>query len=878
MSKYLHHLGYNFWLALLIFYGSGLFLFAVAIAEDAAVEPAADSANNASMASSEVPQEKDYTPAQVRQFVQQVRPLLASRCFACHGAEKAEGGLRLDTRDAALAGGDNGPSVVPGSVEKSLLLTAINHANVDLKMPPKEKLSVKEITLLEQWIRDGAAWPAEEVVRENGNPMPQGDPQNTAQATSPGEAVATAGSALENPQNPVTVRFLGERLDLWSLKPVLPQPVPRHVNPWIVNDIDQWTFTRLVEQKIPPPPRADARTLIRRLYLDLTGLPPTPEQLRGWMEKFEQADQSAKQDSVATRQVCEALVDDLLSSPRYGEHFARMWLDVVRYSDSNGFDWDEFRPQAWRYRDYVIRSFNADKPYDQFIREQLAGDELLAGPPQSPAEQDFLLATGYLRLGPFDNAAPLFNEQDRSRAELLADLTETTGSAFLGLTLSCCRCHDHKYDPLLHADHYRLRSFFAAVKFADDLPLDLAAEQDAQNQHNAALDERLQPLRDELTKHEKAPEGETDSAKATREAALAATREKIAAIDSERLQPTLGLLMTDQPAEVPTLHVLANGDHISPQAAVQPGFISVLDPQPASISTPAHGRTTGRRLALANWIASPTNPLTARVMVNRVWLQMLGQPLVATPNDFGLAGSRPVDQELLDYLADRFIKENWSVKQLVRHIATSATYCQTSTYGEAAYPLRNPRRLTAEQLRDALLQTSGLLTDKTGGAPVWPDLPTEVLEANPAFLDDNAEKTKGWYPSPAAEQGARSVFLIQKRTVRVPLMEVLDLPDNSVSCARRNVSTVPTQAFSLLNSPLAVEAARAFARRVAEETTNSEPGRPDTIRQIQTAFSLALQREADAAELAICEKLLAERSLEELCRVILNLNEFAYVE
>jgi hypothetical protein len=277
-------------------------------------------------------------------------------------------------------------------------------------------------------------------------------------------------------------------------------------------------------------------------------------------------------------------------------------------------------------------------------------------------------------------------------------------------------------------------------------------------------------------------------------------------------------------------------------------------------------------LTLANWIASPDNPLTARVFVNRVWHSLMGRALVATPNDFGLAGARPEDAALLDWLASEFVREGWSVKQLVRRIATSATYRQAPTFTGEQFPLRSPRRLSAEQLRDSLLAVSGLLTSKADGPPVWPDLPPEVLDSNPAFLDDNPEKTKGWYPSPKSDQYCRSLFLVQKRNTRVPLLESFDLPDNSTPCARREVSTVAPQALTLLNSPLATEAARAFATRVQREA-GAEPQR-----QVQRAFELALQRRPDESESAACQRLLSERSLAELCRALVNLNEFVYVD
>ncbi len=736
-----------------------------------------------------------------------------------------------------------------------------------------------------------------------------------------GAPAGVVGNAWEDPRNPVVRIFGGQRLDLWSLRPVTLHGVPSVDSLAAApttrrSPLDAWLQSGLSRLRVP---EADPRTLIRRLSLDLTGLPPSVEDVESFERECIQESRSA---GGAASQAYERRVDRLLASPRYGEHQARQWLDVIRYSDSNGFDWDEFRPRAWRFRDYVIRAFNADKPFDRFILEQLAGDELLEGLPRTVSEQDALIATGYLRLGPHDNAAGLFNEQDRSRAELMADLTETTGSAFLGLTMSCCRCHDHKFDPLLQADHFRLRAFFEGVKFADDLPLDLATDQAAIREHNAGLErqrdevevrrqtllaphrerlraERLARLTDEERQWLKDPDDRHPEERRPRVATLrkqvepkeselkaalegdAKTRhaeleKQITQINSARREFTTGLLMTDQETRPAETRILVLGDHKRLGQPVVPGFLSILDPNPAVIPKPANPKTLGRRLALARWIASPENPLTARVFVNRLWQQHFGQGLVDTPNDFGLAGSRPSHPELLDWLAAEFVRGGWSVKHLHRTLLLSAAYRQAvvdpGSSSEAVGFRRSPRRLSAEQLRDALLATAGSLQLVSGGSPVWPDLPAEILQANPAFLDDNATRTKGWYPSPRERQSVRSVFLVQKRTVRVPFMETFDLPENSTSCARRTGSIVAPQALSLLHSPLAVEASQDLAQRVRQEAGNA----PEA--QVRHVFRITLQREPKPDEREACLKLLRRRSLPELCRALINLNEFAYVD
>jgi hypothetical protein len=521
---------------------------------------------------------------------------------------------------------------------------------------------------------------------------------------------------------------------------------------------------------------------LERLSLDLIGLRASYDEVQDF-ESDESSDSFMHQ------------IDRLLADPRFGEHWARLWLDVVRYSDSNGFDWDEFRKQAWNYRDFVVRAWNSDLAYDEFVLWQLAGDELLDGPPESLLELDRLIATGYLRLGPYDNAAKLFNEQDRARAEVLTDLTETTGSAFLGLTLSCCRCHHHKTDPLSQEDHYRFRAFFAATQF----------------------DESTKLLHDNAT----------------------------------------GLFATDDKDHIEPIRVLDQGNYQKPLKAVEPGFPSVLFPNAPPIEPPVHGRTTGRRLALARWIISKENPWTARVIVNRVWQNLFGQGLVATSNDLGITGSAPISKELLDHLSVYLVEHDWSLKVLIKYIVES------DAYSAPIGPWRKLRRLSAEQLRDVVLQTTGQLQHRNGGPPVWPVLSDDVLRSNPAVLDDNETKTKGWYPSPESHQTVRSLYLVQKRTVRVPWMESFDLPENTVSCARRDASIVPSQALALLNADWVAQASGQLAGR---------------LEKITDAFRAILGRDPSESEHRMCEEYLGQgRSFQELVLVLINSNELAFV-
>jgi hypothetical protein len=806
-------------------------------------------------------------------FYKEVFPVLDSKCIKCHGPEKKKGALRLDSREALLKGGESGPAIVVGKPEESLLVKLVHHKDDERTMPPKEKLKPNEITAIEIWIKDGAVWPERKEV---------------APVLKPGEKL---GDAWTDPRNPIVRIFHGQRLDLWSFKPLAAVKTPAQGNP-----IDVFMAEK---GKLAPP--CERAQLVRRVYLDLTGLPPTPQESDAFV-----ADNAPD--------AYEKLVDKLLASPRYGEHWGRWWLDAVRYSDSNGFDWDEFRPLVWRYRDYVIRSLNNDKPYDRFVREQLAGDEMVPGAPKSAEDQDALIATSYLRLGPWDNSAGNFGEQAKVRQQLMNDLVETTGAAFLGISMSCCRCHDHKTDPISQADYYRMRAFFEAVKFSDDLALDLAPEQEAIKQHNAAVEKELEPARklraetlvpakarkraervaklraedqallaqanpDDAAKTkikelEKKIEVSDDDAKkiltVDEKKSYEAAEAGIKALKDKMRSFTTGLCAIDGDAPKPT-RVLFQGNVAEPREEVVPGFLSALDPNAAELRKTSREKSTGRRTTLAEWIVAPTNPLTARVLVNRIWQGHFGTGLVATANDFGLAGQKPVFPDLLDWLAAQFMRDGWSLKKLHKLIVTSDTYKQAPRANAA--PLGpSLRRLSAEQLRDSMLAVSGLLNESASGAPVWPKLPDEVLRANPAVLDGNATNGKGWYPSKPEQLNVRSIFMVQKRTMRVPFMEIFDLPDNAVSCPRRNMSTVAPQALTLLNNPFTIDCATAFAKRVETEAGQ------DTAAQVKCAFKLALQRSPNDEELSSCLKLREKRSLMELCRSLMNLNEFIYVD
>ncbi len=741
-------------------------------------------------------------------FQERVFPLLQARCMSCHGPEKQKGGLRLDSRAAVLKGGESGAAIVPGDPAKSLLLQAVNQTHPEIKMPPKEKLAADQVEALTRWIKEDAPW---------------AEPK-------PAEASGRLGDARSDPRNPIVRIFGGKRLDLWSLKPIARPAV-----------------TAIDRLKPPSAPEADRRTLIRRLTFDLTGLPPTPEELAA-NETYEQA------------------VDRLLASPRYGERWARHWMDVIRYADTQGFERDEFQSQIWRYRDYLIRSFNADKPFPQFVREQLAGDEIAAGDP------DALIATGYLRLGPFDSTGTIFMEQEKNRNELMTDLTNTTASAFLGLTMACANCHDHKYDPISQADHFRLRAFFAGVKRQDDTILDVGPERKRIEANNAAIDARIKPARDRIAaileparKADKKVSEADAAAKLDDEqkSEFAYLKEVVAEENKGRLEHLRGLTMRDDGPKPKPTHLFYQGDFTQPREEIAPGFLSVLDPNAAPVTPTA--QSSGRRTALADWIVSPANPLAARVIVNRLWAHHFGKGIVATPNDFGFSGSRPTHPELLDALASELLTNGGSLKAIHRMILRSSTYRQR----------RNPVRLDAETTRDAMLAVSGTLLPKDSGPPVWTPVPQHLLDAQPAILETKSDKgardrLQEWFTDPLEKTDVRSIFLVQKRSLILPFLQPFDLPDPNVSCGQRDVTTVPAQALQLFNSAFSERMCVAFAARVEREAKEGE--------RVERSMMLALGRPPSAKERARADEFLRRHRLVDWCRVLLNLNEFVYVD
>jgi Protein of unknown function (DUF1553)/Protein of unknown function (DUF1549) len=676
----------------------------------------------------------------------------------------------------------------------------------------------------------------------------------------------------------------------WAYKPFGRPAVPKLA----AHPVDAFLLEKLQSAKLDFAPPASKATLLRRVTFDLTGLPPTPDELAAFL----------KDDSAAA---FETVVDRLLASRHFGERAATWWLDLVRYADTDGFKADDFRPGAWRYRDYVIASFNADKPYDRFVREQIAGDELF---PNDPAA---LVATGFLRHYPDEyNAVNL----EQRRQEILNDVTDTTAAAFLGITLACAKCHDHKTDPVAQDDYYRMQAFFAGL-WPTEVPLQSPKESAAYDARRAAweaktADLRRQmaeleaPIRDKGAKKERSrfdddyaklidipfaertPWQKQIAAMVERQVFSArkfsptqmkgdaktkweALAKKLAEHAKDKpADPPTAMTMTDVGRDVPPHYLLKRGNWQKKGEEVDPGFLTSIDNRNAEPKPTA--TTTGRRTELANWIAGPKNPLTARVMVNRIWQHVFGRGLVETASDFGLTGEKPTHPELLDWLANDFTANGWKLKRVYRLLVTSKAYRQStaphSQDSENELLGRSPRkRLDGESLRDAMLATAGLLNSKSGGPSVFPELPAEMKGAG------------GWKISEKAEdRNRRSVYVCVKRNLRYPFFTLFDAPDRSETCSRRFTTTTAPQSLMLVNDAIVLDFAKAFAARVRKEAGEVR------AKQVERVFALALSRSPSAAERSAIEMFLtkhpgtSDEAIVDLCHSVLNLNEFLYID
>ena len=704
-------------------------------------------------------------------FENRIRPLLVERCEECHGEKKQKGGLRLDSREGWMRGGEAGPAIVPGDVASSVLVRALRHEDPEFRMPPERGLTAEQIADVERWIAAGAE-----------------DPRTGAKAT---------GMSVDE----------GRRH--WAFQPLKDSPTPavRDVV-WPKGDIDRFVLARLEAEGMAPTPEASRETWIRRVTFDLIGLPPTPEETAAFV-----GDVGAD--------AWERVADRLLASPRYGERWARHWLDLARYADTCGFHNDLDRAYAWRYRDYVIRSFNEDKPYGRFVAEQIAGDEV------PWADEETLVATGFCRNGP-SNDDNVGNDPEQYRMDQLDDVISTASTVFMGLTLGCARCHDHKTDPLTAADYYSMAAIFNGTT-----------------------------KRGVPTKDAKKREAE----KEIRYHALVETK-----------------------AEVPVMHIRKRGVAKNRGDEVGPSVPGVLGFGRFEVGQPVEGaKSSGRRMALAQWLTDSQNALVWRVLANRIWQHHFGRGLVGTPSNFGPKGEKPSHPELLDYLAGRLVLEGGRWKPLHREVVLSAAYRQGSK-GRADWLERDPenrllwrvspRRLEAEAVRDGVLFASGNLDLREGGEGIKPRIRADLLTASqrnkwPLIKEEGPDEWR------------RSVYIYVKRQLLMPMMELFDAPTTTDSCAERMRSVVPTQALVLMNDEFIEDQSLALARLALKEGGDSER------EAIRVMFRRVLGRELGKEREKDCVRFLAERravgvgresALADLAHVLFNSSEFIYVE
>ena len=827
-------------------------------------------------------------------FNSEIRPIFEARCHVCHNAETHQSEFRLDSREHALRGGGSGvPAIIPGDSAGSILYQYVAGLDEKIVMPPVEpRLTSEQVERIREWIDEGARWPEDREVH-----AAEAEPSKFDQAR-----------------------------DHWAFQP-RSRPFPPAVTAGaaarrIRNPIDAFIFAKLEAGGRQPSPAARPHQLLRRVYLDLIGLPPNLDEQEAFLRD-------------PTPDALDRVIDDLLGRPTHGERWARHWLDLVRYGDTNGYERDAIKPLVYRYRDYVIRSFNADKPFDRFVLEQLAGDEL---PEVSP---ETLIATGFHRLGPWDDepADPLTDRYDQ-----LDDMVRTTANVFLGLTLGCARCHNHKFEPLTARDYYSMAAIFNPLtrprKERKELvrPIGTRSELDAlevRDRRIAALEENIEQIREQV-QTEFLASGKSAvptravraylTPKADRDAvAKSLVREFREQLDAELdkagphsarsrildIEDRICELRDETPTrdsayilheprgEPPSSYLLIRGKASNPGPQVPPAVPAVLsEPAPKFPAWDGSNPTSLRRLALARWIAAPDNPLTARVIVNRVWQFHFGEGIVRTPSDFGLRGDPPTHPELLDWLANWFVEHGWSLKKLHRLIMTSNTY-RMSREWNSEHGADDPtnrlfwrfpyRRLEVEAIRDSILAVSGRLNPRMYGPPMYPYVP-------PAALEGSSDPHLIWRPFEEEDASRRTIYAFVKRSMIVPLLEVLDLCDTTKSSAKRINTAVATQALTLFNGEFVNRQARHLAERLVREAGD------DPVDQIDRAYRLAFARPPTADEqrslLSFLEdestrrtteagggadperarEAASQEALVQMCRVIFNMNEFVYAD
>ena len=746
-------------------------------------------------------------------FESKIRPVLATHCFECHG-HKDKGGLKLNSREAILQGGDSGPAIVLGKPQKSLLMTAVQHADPELEMPPKKKLPPEAIADLSQWIRAGAVWPE-------------------------GKGLGFA-----------TGEITDEQRKHWAYQPLKGNPAQ---TPAGENFIDAHVRGRLKEQGLQAVDLADRRTLIRRVTFNLTGLPPTPMEVEAFLK-------DQKPDAWYR------VVERLLASPRYGERWGRHWLDLVRYADTAGDAGDYPIPEAYKYRNYVIDAFNKDKPYNQFVREQIAGDQLPAENEEQRWEQT--IATGYIAISRRIGVSP-----HKLRHITIEDTLNNLGKTFLGLTIGCARCHDHKFDPIPTADYYALYGIFDSSVYPH------AGAEHSPHRHSfvyrmgkAKADEVLKPFRSKLEPWNKKErdqfnlyqsfQREVVTGSITRQsvwAGLEGIRARRAEVAKTFPNSDIAYAIVDGSASDVSIHKQGNPRDLGPK--VRRGFLQILGGQQLPENTKGSGR-----LELANWLTSSAEPLLARVIVNRIWHYHFGRGLVSTPSDFGVRGTAPTHPELLDMLAQYFIESGWSMKTMHRLILDSETYRMAAS--EHAGNLAkdpdnhflwraNRRRLDAEELRDSLLTFSAQLDITPGGRHPFPHRLTYFYRQHEPFQEKYVSNK-------------RSIYQMQQRIQKNPYLDMFDGPDGGLHLGDRKASVTTLQALYFMNSKFIHEQAEAITERLPEE------------HKVEYLYELVFNRRAEEKELEFAESYFAKDNSRQrwagYVRSMLSSNEFLFVD